>query len=194
MHVVSVCGGIAVGKTTLCGMLSAHDKSYELRLEDPTHVAFIKNFYEDRKRWAFHSRMGMLAYFLTRDAVDSNHENIIQDRSFHELIVFATAQLRNGAITEEEYALYGVLFAGLSRLVPRPDCVVRCTCPVNVALQRVKTRGRTFESNINKDYLSLIEALYDQWISELPKSTRIIVVDTSREISVSDVWQQVTST
>jgi deoxyadenosine/deoxycytidine kinase len=191
MPVISVCGGIAVGKTTLCKLLHETDRTASLRLEEPADVAFLKEFYADRKRWAFHSRMGMLAYFHARDGASTVESKVLQDRCLHELVVFARAQLYTSTLTSEEYDLYRAIFSGFVKLVPMPSVIVRCVCPPEIALERVHRRGRVFEGSITTEYLSLIEARYDDWIAELPSTTQVVVVDTSAELDASDIWRRI---
>ena len=58
MH-IAIVGNIGAGKTTLAQKLSQHFK-WDLFLEAVENNPYLKDFYEDMPRWAFHLQI----YFL----------------------------------------------------------------------------------------------------------------------------------
>lgn len=189
---VAVSGGIAVGKTTLCRELLLARPHCTLFEESPEEVAFLSDFYQDRKRWAFHSRMGMLAHFLHRRALlSSNAGDVIQDRFLQELMVFAQVQRRSGTLSEAEFSLYSDLYDHISEFQPRPAVIVRCICDPKIALERVRQRGREFESRVSVDYIAVIEAQYDDWLIAESKTTQVITVKTDIGVDAQAVWREI---
>lgn len=175
----AICGGIAVGKTTLGRRLSLIEKNWVFLEEDPTIVPFINRFYDDKRRWAFHSRMGMLSYFNERSAfIEATSKIVLQDRSMHELIVFAEVQKMLGTMEDAEFELYQTIFHQLASHHPFPDVMIRCICDPDEAVRRISYRGRSFESAIDSNYLRLVEEAYDRWCERNHKQVEIITVRT----------------
>lgn len=188
---IAICGGIAVGKTTLGKTLVNLNPDWEFLEERPQDVAFIKDFYADKRRWAFHSRIGMLEYFFRRtEYLTASKGVIVQDRTLHELVIFAEVQAEIGTMTSEEFDLYHRVFVMLSERHPQPDIIIRCKCPPNVALQRVRERARDFETSMTEDYIEVIEGRYDQWQDRQSATANIIEVNTDEEIDYSHIAQQ----
>ncbi|WP_243611758.1 deoxynucleoside kinase [Shimia aestuarii] len=188
---VAICGGIAVGKTTLGKALVSLRQDWDFLEERPQEVAFIKDFYAEKRRWAFHSRIGMLEYFFRRTAyLDASSKFVIQDRTLHELVIFAEVQAEIGTMSSSEFDLYHRVFVMLSERHPQPDVIIRCKCPSNVALKRVRERARDFEASMTEEYIKLIEDRYDQWQDRQSATTRIVEVHTDQEIDYSRISEQ----
>ena len=48
--------------------------------------------------------------------------------------------------------------------LPRPDLLLYLKAPVPMLLERIQGRGRSMESGITGEYLSLLESFYDEWL------------------------------
>ncbi|MBY5738158.1 deoxynucleoside kinase [Rhizobium leguminosarum] len=163
---VAVTGGIAVGKTTLGQALAERLPGAVFIRENPEQNPFLDDFYADRARWAFHSRIGMLDLFERRmEGVLSDAKIVVLDRTVHELTVFADLQLKKGTMTQKEYNLYRSVFLTYCQHAPKPDLIVRVTCAREVARERMHKRGRPFERNVTMEYLEEVEAEYDHWFA-----------------------------
>ena len=56
---IGIAGNIGAGKSTLTGMLAQHfnwEPFYEANAENP----YLADFYQDMKRWSFHSQVFFL--------------------------------------------------------------------------------------------------------------------------------------
>jgi len=185
---IAICGGIAVGKTTLGRRLADEMPNWQFLEEKPQEVAFIQEFYMDKARWAFHSRMGMLAYFLKRTVfLESSMPTVLQDRCLHELIVFAEVQRKLGTMRVDEFELYCNIFSQLCELQPAPDIVIRCTCSPKTSLQRVASRNREFEIGVQEAYIRHVEEQYDEWQSRNKNDLCFIDVNTDHGVDTSDL-------
>jgi deoxyadenosine/deoxycytidine kinase len=188
---VAICGGIAVGKTTLGETLVNLNPHWEFLEERPQEVAFIKEFYADKRRWAFHSRIGMLEYFFRRtEYLAASKGVVIQDRTLHELVIFAEVQAEIGTMSPEEFDLYHRVFVMLSERHPQPDIIIRCKCPSNEAMRRVRKRARDFEAGMTEDYIKVIEGRYDQWQDRQSATAKIIEINTDEEIDYKRIAEQ----
>jgi deoxyadenosine/deoxycytidine kinase len=50
------------------------------------------------------------------------------------------------------------------KTLPPPDLLIYLKAPVSVLVERIRRRGRTIESGITAEYLSLLETFYDEWL------------------------------
>jgi deoxyadenosine/deoxycytidine kinase len=191
MH-VSISGGIAVGKTTLAGELSAIMPECQCFIEYPERSGYLSEFYEGMKKWAFHSRIGMLALFLGRyERLDAAKGVVLMDRCVHELITFARLQYDAGNFSERDFHIYKSIYDAIVALVPPLDIVIYLQCSASIALARIKTRQRPFEANVTDAYLSRICEYYDPWLCALPASTQVLRYITDDGLDVRKVRDDV---
>lgn len=177
---IGIVGSIAVGKTSL-GQAFAQLRSDITFLPDlAPENPFIANFYQDRKRWSFHSRIAFLAQRTEIYRRDTPSALAVIDRPVHELIVFATAHHQSGYLSDDEFSVYQSLYKTLIALCPMPRLFIRVTCATDEALRRITKRQRTFEMGIDETYLKQIENEYDSWLNTLPPET-VIIVRTDHE-------------
>ena len=69
-----------------------------------------------------------------------------------------------GNLSERDYQSYRQVFDRVVSTLPRPDLLIYLQAPVPSLLQRIDERGRAIERGITADYLSLLEAFYEEWI------------------------------
>ena len=92
-------------------------------------------------------------------------ESAIADRSIYEdAHIFARALYHLGNLSERDYQAYRLVFERVVSTLPSPDLLLFLQAPVSVLLDRIGERGRTMESGITADYLSLLETFYDDYI------------------------------
>lgn len=188
---VAVCGGIAVGKTTLVQRLAPRLPNCFWMIEYPERNPYLADFYADMKRWAFHSRMAMLAMFAARyrilKDIPPTTQIILTDRCLHELAVFAELQHCVGNLSAREFSTYKTLHEGFVTLAPQLDVVIYLMCSKATALRRVHERGRPFELGINANYLDAVTRQYQEWLNALPSSTRILTYDTDSNVDLDSL-------
>jgi deoxyadenosine/deoxycytidine kinase len=163
---VSISGGIAVGKTTLAGQLGAALQGCQTFIEYPENNPYLADFYADMQRWAFHSRIAMLAMFASHyNAFDYTRQVILLDRSLHELIAFANLHADRGNLAARDFSIYKMLYDAYLALAPPLDCVVYLACSPGVALQRIAERNRVFERGVSEAYLLAVDQYYERWLA-----------------------------
>lgn len=162
---VAVAGNIGVGKTTLVKKLCDNldwTPFFEPEKENP----YLPDFYKDMQTWAFHSQI----FFLTRRLrahkdLCAHPGSVIQDRSVYEdAEIFAHNLYRQKQIGERDYQTYQELYQALVEFLPPPDLVLYIKASVPTLQQRIKQRGRDYEDQIDQNYLTQLNQLYDQWI------------------------------
>jgi deoxyadenosine/deoxycytidine kinase len=160
-----LAGNIGAGKSTLVELLCRRlgwTPYFEPVAENP----YLKDFYADMERWAFHSQ----AYFLMHRA-RSHRElsleagSVVQDRSLYEdAEVFAKNLYRQGQLTDRDYQVYREMYGVFTSLLPSPDLVVYLRASVPTLKRRIAQRARTFEQTIPDAYLEGLNVLYEEWI------------------------------
>ncbi len=163
---VVVAGNIGVGKSTLVGMLCDRldwQPFYEPVSENP----YLSDFYEDMTTWSFHSQVFFLANRLQAHHKLVHHPtSVIQDRSVYEdAEVFAHNLYQQGNMSTRDYQTYSDLYRSLAVFLPPPDLVIYLRASVETLQARILHRGRDYERQISADYLSQINHLYEDWIS-----------------------------
>jgi deoxyadenosine/deoxycytidine kinase len=166
-HFIAVAGNIGAGKSTLTGMLSqafAWEPFYEADAENP----YLVDFYNDMKRWSFHSQVFYLGKRLEAHRVLVDRAgSVVQDRTVYEdAEIFARNLFEQGAMAERDYDAYRRLYRAVSSFLPPPDLVVYLEGSVDTLLAHIERRGREYERNIAPSYLAQLNHLYDEWIDD----------------------------
>jgi deoxyguanosine kinase len=173
---VVVEGAIGVGKTTLVGKLSERLDArtvYEVFEENP----FLADFYRDPDRYAFQTEMFFL---LSRYR---QQEQFAQEDLFNRFSVsdylFVKCRLFGGmTLREHEFSLFDRVYSILGQSVPKPDLVVYLHAPLDVLLERIARRGRSYEQDMDPAYLSKLLALYTDYFAGY-NETPLLTVDTT---------------
>jgi deoxyadenosine/deoxycytidine kinase len=163
---VAIAGNIGVGKSTLVSMLCDH-LGWQPFFEPVGDNPYLADFYRDMRQWSFHSQI----FFLTRRL--RSHRQLwehptsaIQDRSVYEdAEIFAQNLFLQGLMDERDYLSYRELYRVLTEFLPPPDLVVYLRATVSTLQQRIANRGRDYERTITIEYLSQLNALYEDWIA-----------------------------
>jgi len=165
-YFIAIAGNIGVGKSTLTGML-AQSLGWEPFYEAVEDNPYLADFYQDMRRWSFHSQIFFLSRRLRHHRALLDHPNaVVQDRSVYEdAEVFARNLYRQGNMSERDYKSYRELYEVLTMFLPSPDLVVYLRSSVPTLQSRIAHRGREFEQDISPDYLAQLNDLYDEWIA-----------------------------
>ena len=173
---VVLAGNIGAGKSTLVRMMCDRlgwEPYYEPVAENP----YLADFYADMGRWAFHSQVFFLTYRAqAHRALMDVPRAVVQDRSFYEdAEVFARALHVQGAMSDRDWETYRGLYRTLTTLLSPPDLVVYLRASVPTLQKRIALRGRSIETRIPDEYLSSLNALYEEWIAGFTLSPVLIV-------------------
>lgn len=175
LRYVVVEGCIGVGKTTLTHLLSerlAARRVLEIVEENP----FLPEFYADPVAHAFKTQMFfLLSRFKQQEDLaqqDLFSQALVSDYLFAKDRIFAELTLN-----DSELGLYDQVFHALSTKVPVPDLVVYLHAPLEVILARIQRRGRSFEQDIDPDYLERLCDAYERFFARYD-SCPTLIVDT----------------
>lgn len=162
---IAIAGNVGVGKSTLTHLLSQHLGwvPFPEAVDDNPYLA---DFYQDMRRWSFHSQVFFLSRRLRHHRQLLDHPtSVVQDRSVYEdAEVFACNLYRQGHMDERDYRSYRELYEVLTSFLPPPDLVVYLRASVDTLLGRIQRRGRDYEQDISRAYLAQLNQLYESWI------------------------------
>ena len=171
---IAVEGLIGAGKTTLTKRL-AEARGARLVLEEFDDNPFLPRFYAEPERYAFAVELSFLAqryHQLKRITEQDLFDPLtIADYSLGKSLVFASVTLN-----ADEYALFLDLYRIMYSDLPRPELIVYLHLPMHQVLQRIASRGRSYESSIQISYL---EQLQQRYLDHLQKQSggRVLIVD-----------------
>ena len=177
---VAVAGTIGAGKSTLTGLLAAR---YNLRpvYEAVDENPYLTDFYDDMRRWAFHSQMFFLATRLRQHLDQVNpQDRVIQDRTIDEdASVFARTLFEDGLMDARDFGVYGGMYAAVRQTLRPPDLLVYLRASLPTVRRHITLRGRDFEQGVSDAYLERLEVRYERWIASYDVAP-VVVVDADR--------------
>ncbi|WP_400191867.1 deoxynucleoside kinase [Hymenobacter sp. B81] len=182
MH-IAIVGNIGAGKTTLAHKL-AHHFNWEVFLEDVDHNPYLKDFYDDMPRWAFHLQV----YFLNSRFRQTQHiktmkaegKGVIQDRTIYEdAHIFAANLHQSELMTERDFQNYLGLFESMISMVDPPDLLLYLKADLPKLIGQIEKRGRDYENSMRIEYLRNLNEHYEQWISSYTAG-KLLIVDVNQ--------------
>ena len=173
---ISIEGNIGAGKTTLAHILSKALNA-RLILEEFADNPFLAKFYENPAQYAFSVELFFMAerFKQLKDLVSQQDlfQNItISDYLFTKCLLFAKVNL-----SEEEFRLYQRLFDIMNQQMIQPDLLIYLHSPVSNLQENIKKRNRSYELNIQNDYLFNIQETFTNYIKQ--HHIKTLVVDAS---------------
>ncbi len=174
---IAVSGNIGSGKTTLVEKLSRHYGWIPL-YESVENNPYLRDFYDDMKRWAFHLQIYFLnSRFNQVREIRESDKTIIQDRTIYEdAYIFASNLNASGFINDRDYQSYLDLFRSMIQFVQPPDLLIYLKADIPKLVQQIQKRNRDFEFNIKLEYLKNLNEHYDKWTSEYQHG-KLITID-----------------
>lgn len=174
---IAIEGNIGSGKTSLAKMIG-DDFNAKLVLERFADNPFLPKFYEDKERYAFPLEMSFLAdryHQLTEDLAqfDLFKNFIVSDYFIFKSLIFAQVTL-----PKEEYNLYRKMFDIMYKEISKPNIYVYLYQSTDRLLENIKKRGRTYEQNIQADYLEKIHQGYLNFI-KTKEQLNTLIIDVS---------------
>ena len=170
-------GNIGTGKTSLATKIS-EDFNTRLVLERFAENPFLPLFYDQPARYAFPLELSFLAdrYQQLNDELAPRElfkQQTVSDYILSKSLIFANITLKN-----DENTLYQRLFHIINPHLPRPDLLVYLHKDVHLLKKNIKSRGRSYEQNIEEEYLKKLEGGYWDFFKQ-QTGIRILVVDTN---------------
>ena len=190
---IAIAGNIGCGKSTLVDFIC---RSYGLEpfFEPNANNPYLRDFYKDMKRWAFHSQV----YFLSHKfrihqelQVQRERKTVVQDRTIYEdAEVFAAYLYRRRFILKRDWQVYQDLYQTILQTLRPPDLMIYLRASVRTIRQRIRVRGRSEEQAIPVSYLRSLNSLYESWFDSYDRSPTI-VLDTDNVNSMEDLEHRI---
>lgn len=173
---IVVEGPIGVGKTSVAELLAQRLGARTL-LENPEENPFLPLFYKDVRRYAFQTQLYfLLNRFRQQQGLlqfDLFKQDLVSDYLFAKDRIFAYLTL-----DDHELALYERIHPLLEVQVVKPDLVIYLQASTDVLLQRIATRGRSYEKDIDQSYLEDVNAAYNHFFFHYT-ATPLLAVNTN---------------
>jgi deoxyguanosine kinase len=175
---IAIEGVIGVGKTTLARML-APSFGADLLLEVFEENPFLSDFYSDRARYAFQTQIFFLLsrYHQQRrgvkDIVESG-KSLISDYTFAKDSLFARINLQG-----DELEMYKRVHEALAEKILLPDLLVYLRADIDMLMQRISLRDRTYERNMERGYIEALNRAYEDFFSRPYDGTPVLTIDTN---------------
>jgi len=158
-------------------MLAA-ELNAQLILEQFEDNPFLPKFYENPSQFAFALELFFMAerYKQIKDFAatpDLFHTVTVSDYLFTKSLIFANITLQ-----EDERVLYRRLFNIINAQLPAPQLIVYLHNSIPNLLYNISIRGRSYEQNIQAEYLEQLQSAYLEYFRQQEHSA-VLVVDTS---------------
>ena len=180
---IAIEGPIGIGKTSLAQLLAERlggGAVLEVVEENP----FLSRFYTDRQKYAFQTQLFfLLSRFRQQQELlqqDLFRSVVVSDYLFAKDRIFACLNLDS-----HELALYDRIFEALGPRVAKPDLVIFLQARLDVALQRIRKRGRDYERQFDPQYLDKLMRAYNDFFFHYT-DTPLLVINTSDIDFVND--------
>ncbi|HWC52508.1 MAG TPA: deoxynucleoside kinase [Chitinophagaceae bacterium] len=175
-HFITIEGNIGAGKTTLAHMLSKHYNA-RLILEEFADNPFLPKFYENPGQYAFPLELFFMAerYKQLKELLQQKDlfQNLtISDYLFTKCLLFAKVNL-----PEDEFRLYQRLFEIIHQQLIQPDILIYLHAPVQKLQANIKKRKRSYEQNIQDEYLFSLQETYTHYIKQ--HNIKTLFIDAS---------------
>ena len=175
---VAIEGVIGVGKTTLARLLGPVLET-EILLEIFEENPFLSDFYSDRERYAFQTQIFFLLsrYHQQRRTVPNllaAGKSLISDYTFAKDALFARSNLKG-----DELEMYYKVHEALGEKIPKPDLIVYLQADTSVLMQRIALRDRSYERNMEHDYIDRLNHAYEEFFSKPYDGTPVLTIDTN---------------
>ena len=175
---IAIEGVIGVGKTTLARLLQPAFEA-DLLLEVFEENPFLSDFYSDRERFAFQTQIFFLLsrYHQQRRGVKTILEagkSLLSDYTFAKDSLFARINLKG-----DELEMYKRVHQALAEKISMPDLLVYLSADTDVLMQRIALRDRSYERNIERNYIEELNRAYEEFFSKPYDDTPVLTIDSN---------------
>ena len=172
---IAISGTIGAGKSELANRI-ASQLNGTLILEEFASNSFLEKFYKSPERYAFPLEISFLFERFQQlntlfSKADLFTDLFVSDYLFDKSLLFAKNNL-----TEDQFSVFLPLFQAFKEQVPFPDLTIYLHRPVEVLLANIRKRGRSFEQEIEFDYLNDLQNRYLTYFKSM-SDKRILILE-----------------
>lgn len=174
---LAIEGAIGVGKTSLVHRLYGEWGGARFLEVVEGNPFLTGGFYQDMERYAFDTEMFFLLsrFRQQRDigsALEEGRVPALADYVFEKNRIFAGLTL-----SARDLEIWRRLFEAIAPHACVPDLTVYLRADLDVLMDRIRTRNRPFERDLERAYLARLVEAYDRFFEAYP--ARLLVVDVS---------------
>ncbi|MFW0760629.1 deoxynucleoside kinase [Staphylococcus cohnii] len=172
---IAVEGPIGVGKSSLAHKLSQTFNYYEEK-EIVNENPFLSDFYEDISKWSFQTEMFFLCnrYKQFQD-LEAIHTGIVSDYHIYKNKIFA-----NNTLTPSEFDKFSRIYDILTEDLEMPNVIIFLDADLEILKKRITLRNRSFEHQIEDDYLLNLKRDYNAYYRSLKADGESVIrIDTT---------------
>ncbi|PNZ65727.1 deoxynucleoside kinase [Staphylococcus croceilyticus] len=172
---IAIEGPIGVGKSSLAHKLSQTLNYYEEK-EIIDENPFLSDFYDDISKWSFQTEMFFLCnrYKQAKDIAEMK-QGVVSDYHIYKNKLFA----RN-TLDDAEFDKFNRIFDILTEDIEMPNMIIFLDADLSILKKRIAKRNRSFEHQIEDDYLLNLKrdylALYETLKQE---GANVVLINTS---------------
>jgi len=181
---IELIGGMGIGKTTLCNVLS--DIGYHCILEDLGENPFLAKMYKDEEGFRFPSQMWFILskYAELQAELRSNEINVI-DQGILNIKAYTNLLFKNNPDLKATVLMDG-MFDYIGDKFGVPDLQIYLKASPEVQMKRIHTRNRDYELDVNIEYLTALrDEIETLIVVNKAQGHHIIEIDTD-DIFLSD--------
>lgn len=180
-------GSIGSGKSTLLSILQeAFNKQYVEVIQEPVEEwkqlmddnnnNILSYFYQDPKRWSLSFQLNAFISRVNKlENLDQDKIYIVERSIFSDKNCFATNCYQTGLMNQLEWKIYNQWFDWLiTKSNTKPSGYIYLKCHTNTCLDRIAIRNRNEENGIPEDYLTQLNDLHDNWLSNTSYPTLVL--------------------
>ncbi len=175
---IAIEGNIGAGKTTLAHML-AEQFNARLVLEQFEDNSFLPKFYKEPEKYAFPLELSFLAERYQQLKKDASRLDLFQEFTIADYFIQKSLIFSRKTLQSDEYTLFTKLFNIIISQLPQPDLMIYLYVDINRLLKNIQKRGRSYEQEIQYDYLERIQKGYLDFIAQ-QTNMRILVIDSNQ--------------
>lgn len=184
---IAIEGPIGVGKSSLTKKLAEalhYTEEFEIVDENP----YLSDFYDDISKWSFQTEMFFLCHRYKQLTDLENINGIVSDYHIFKNKIFA-----KNTLNETEFDKFSRIYDILTEDIRMPDQIIFLDASLEVLQQRITHRNRSYETQIENDYLAQLKRDYNQFYEEVKNEIDAIQIDTSHLDFVNNTadYQQV---
>lgn len=143
----------------------------------------IKKFYKNQERWGFLMEVNSTVRKLSNlwNVIKSEKNKVIFTVRcpYSDKECFMKTLIKLNKIDKKEYETYNLMFNMLN--MPKFNSIVYLKSNLNTSFERIKSKNRDCETNIDYNFIKELHNTYENWINQLrDKNVNIIEIDMDK--------------